>query len=374
MSAPLPLFVTCPRGVEPLLVTELAGFGVTQMKERPGGVAGVGDRTAAYRACLWSRLASRVLMPLKTFPLPDAEALYAAARTIDWPELFAPESRFAIEVAGRSAHLTHTHFAALKLKDAVADGFRDRFGRRPDVDTERPDIRIHLHLDREQATISLDLAGDSLHRRGWRQGTNEAPLKENLAAALLVRAGWADVAARGGPLLDPMCGSGTLVIEAALMAADVAPGLRRERFGFEAWLDHVPRLWKDLREEAIARADVGRKRLPQLMGSDLDPRAIKMAQRNAATAGFAGQIEWRVADLSAVRPASEVPGLLLTNPPYGERLAGESEVIKLYSLLGATLKQHFGGWEAAVFTGRPDLGPRLGLRAHPTHEIGRAHV
>lgn len=166
MSASFSIFATCPRGVEPLLSAELARLGVTELKERPGGVAGTADRIAAYRSCLWSRVASRVLMPLLHFSLADADALYEAAKQIDWPELFSPDSRFAIEVAGHSPNLTHTHYAALKLKDAVADSFREKLGRRPDVDTEHPDLRIHLHLDREQATISLDLAGDSLHRRG----------------------------------------------------------------------------------------------------------------------------------------------------------------------------------------------------------------
>ncbi|MGQ0621379.1 MAG: bifunctional 23S rRNA (guanine(2069)-N(7))-methyltransferase RlmK/23S rRNA (guanine(2445)-N(2))-methyltransferase RlmL [Panacagrimonas sp.] len=369
MSETFPLFVTCPRGLEPLLVTELQGLGAHAAKERSGGVAASGDRSLAYRACLWSRVASRVLMPLKNYPLTSADDLYAGAHAIDWTELFSPDSSFAIEVAGHSPAVTHTHYAGLKVKDAIADRFREKLGRRPDVNTDQPDIRVHLHLDREQATLSLDLSGESLHRRGYRGGAGEAPLKENLACAILLRAGWPEIAARGGALIDPMCGSGTFLIEGAWMAGDVAPALLRQRFGFEAWLDHVPRLWTELRAEAIERREVGLKKLPPLLGSDLDARALSHARRNAQAAGVAHAIEWGEADLLQARPIGATGGLLCTNPPYGERLAAEGEVIKLYSLLGATLKQHFGGWRAAVLTSRPDLGPRIGLRADAMHSF-----
>jgi 23S rRNA (guanine2445-N2)-methyltransferase / 23S rRNA (guanine2069-N7)-methyltransferase len=368
MTETLPLFVTCPRGLEPLLVTELTDLGALEAKERRGGVACKGPLETAYRACLWSRLASRVLMPLASFPLIDADSRDAGARTVDWPQLFAPESTFSIEVAGRSAAVTHTHYAGLKVKDAIADTFRERFGRRPDVNTADPDLRIHVHLDRELATLSLDLSGESLHRRGYRGGTGEAPLKENLACAILLRAGWPQIAAQGGPLLDPMCGSGTFLIEGAWMAADIAPGLMRDRFGFERWLDHMPAIWHALKREAQSRRDQGLKRVPPLRGRDLDGRVLTFARKNALNAGLKDLITWEVGDLLESRPIEdEPPGLLVTNPPYGERMAAEGEVIKLYSLLGATLKAHFPGWRAAVFTSRPDLGPRIGLRADAMH-------
>lgn len=369
MSQPFPLFVTCPRGLEPLLLAELQSFGASAGRERSGGVECRGDRALAYRACLWSRLASRVLMPLSSFALSSADDLYAAARAIDWTELFSVESRFSIEVAGHSPAVTHTHYAGLKVKDAIADGFREKFGRRPDVDTVHPDIRIHLHLARDKADISLDLSGESQHRRGYRGGAGEAPLKENLACAILLRAGWPEIAASGGALIDPMCGSGTFLIEGAWMAGDVAPGLLRERFGFEAWLEHVPKLWADIRSDALARRDVGLRNLPPLMGCDLDATVLVHARRNAQAAGVAHAIQWREADLLDARPVGAAAGLLCTNPPYGERLAAEGEVIKLYSLLGATLKQHFAGWRAAVLTSRPDLGPRIGLRADAIHSF-----
>lgn len=362
MSA-FPLFVTTPRGVEPLLAAELAQLGATELKERPGGVSCQGDVAVAYRACLWSRLASRVLLPLRTFPVDGTDALYSAARELAWDDLFTASHRFAIEVAGHSPTVTHTHYAALKVKDAICDHFRDTTGQRPDVDTDNPDIRIHLHLDKEQATLSLDLAGDSLHRRGYRLRGVEAPLKENLAAAILVRAGWPELAAQGAPLVDPMCGSGTLVIEAAWMAGDVAPGLMREKWGFEAWLDHKPKVWSDLHAEAVARRSEGLKKLPPMAGSDIDLGALKSARKNAAQAGLTGKIDWTQRDALEARPIGDKPGLVVANPPYGERLGAEGEIIKLYSLFGMSLKQHFPGWKSAVFTSRPDLGPRLGLRA-----------
>lgn len=366
----LNLFVTCPRGVESLLATELKSFGASEIKERNGGVSCNGELSTAYRACLWSRLASRVLMPLTTFPLTDVDALYEAAKTIDWPELFHIGSSFAIEVAGHSPNVTHTHYAGLKVKDAIADRFRALSGERPNVDTENPDIRIHLHMDKINGTLSLDLAGDSLHRRGYRARSVEAPLKENLAAAILIRSGWLDVMAQGGPLLDPMCGSGTLVIEAAMMAADIAPGLARTRWGFEHWLDHKPKIWKDLRTEAEQRKTEGlARKLPKFYGQDLAATSIKSARSNAESADVDALIEWKVGDASEMRPPSTTPGLLVVNPPYGERLGAEAEIIKLYSLLGATLKQHFGGWRVGIFTGRPDLGPRLGLRTSSIYAL-----
>lgn len=365
----MPLFATCPRGVEPLLVSELAALGATEARERRGGIAFAADRSTAYRICLWSRLANRILMPLASYEIADDKALYEGAAAIAWSELFAVSRSFSIEVAGRSPAVPHTHFAGLRIKDAVVDHFRDHCGERPNVDTVQPDIRIHLHLDRQQATLSLDLGGESLHRRGYRERGGEAPLKENLASAILVRAGWPEIARAGGALLDPMCGSGTLLIEGALMAADVAPGLLRQRYGFEAWNAHDAAAWAELRQEARARAATGLPLLPPILGSDIDPRTLRAAESNATNAGLAGRIQWRTADVSDARPVGSQRGLLVTNPPYGERLAAESEVIKLYSLLGALLKQHFAGWRAAVFTARPDVAPRLGLRATTLHSL-----
>ncbi len=362
-ALPGPLFVTCARGLEPLLVDELKALGLTEVAERGGGVTANGRWIDAYRACLWSRLASRVLLPLDFFEIADAEALYQGAKRIDWPAWFDVDSTFAIDVAGRSNTVTHTHFAALKVKDALADRFREVHGRRPNVDAEDPDVSIHVHLHGAQATISLDLSGESLHRRGYRLATGGAPLKENLAAAILIRSGWPAVFARSGSLFDPMCGSGTLLLEAALMAGDVAPGLMRSRHGFLALATCEIDNWRALMDEAKARREAGAERIPILYGADLDPAAIKAARGNIERAGLVWKIRLSEADVSTMRPPTTTPGLVCTNPPYGERMGSEAEMVKLYSLLGALLKQHFHGWRAGVFTGRPDLGPRLGLRA-----------
>ncbi len=366
---PSPLFVTCARGLEPLLVDELRGLGLSEVAERGGGVTAAGDWGHAYRACLWSRLASRVLLPLAHFDIPDADALYAAAKAINWPAWFHVDRTFAIDVAGRSNTVTHTHFAALRVKDALADAFRAAHGRRPDVDADDPDISVHLHLHGAQATISLDLSGESLHRRGYRLASGGAPLKENLAAAILLRAGWPEVAARGGALLDPMCGSGTLLLEAALIAADIAPGLGRTRHGFLALQDADHAAWQTLLDEAEARKQASMPRLPPLYGQDIDPNALKAARGNSARAGMSEHIEFREADISTMHPPTAAPGLVVSNPPYGERMGSEAEMVKLYSLIGARLKQSFGGWRAAIFTGRPDLGPRMGLRAQKLYSF-----
>jgi len=361
----LPLFVTCSRGVEPLLVAELTALGASEAREARGGVACKATLEIAYRACLWSRLASRVLLPLKTFALGDAQAVYDAAQDIDWPDVFASHSRFAIEVAGRTPGIANTHFAGLKLKDAIVDGFRAAGLERPNVDTDTPDIRLHLHLDREQGSLSLDLAGDSLHRRGYRARGVEAPLKENLACAILVRAGWPELMTNAeAPLVDPMCGSGTLLIEGAWLAADIAPGILRRRWGFEAWLDHKPAVWSRLVDEAEQRRAAGLATLDaRFYGHDLEPRAISAARANAERAGLAGKLVLNVGDAIDARPPRATPGLVVTNPPYGERLANDAELVKLYSLLGVSLKQHFAGWRFGFFTARDDLSPRLGLRA-----------
>ena len=369
---PLPrisLFLSCARGLEPLLAQEAGALGASEVREQNGGVACAADWPAAYRICLWSRLASRVLLPLTQFEAADAEQLYNSSKLIDWPSWFSAERSFAIEVAGRSDTLTHTHFAALKVKDAIADRFRDDHGRRPDVDADNPEIPVHLHLNGANVTLSLDLSGGSLHRRGYRARGGAAPLKETLAAAILLRAGWPETAGRGGGLIDPLCGSGTLVIEAAYMAADIAPGLARERYGFQALRNFDGKQWQALLAEARQRKAAGLPRLPPLFGGDIDGATLRSARRNAELAGLDGHIQWTQTDASTARPQGETPGLVVANPPYGERLGSEAELIKLYSLLGVTLKQHFGGWRAAIFTGRADLGPRLGLRAEKMYSL-----
>ena len=367
------LFVTCPRGIETMLLEELRSLGAVECKETIGGVHAKSDVAGAYRLCLWSRMASRVLMPLSKFPLDGVDSLYAAAHDIHWPDLFDVSKSFLIEVAGRSNTVTHTHYAALKVKDAIADRFRAVTGKRPDVDSENPDIRIHLHLEGrtsgDQAQLSLDLSGSALHRRGWRARQVEAPLKENLAAALLIRSGWPAIAQRGGGLLDLFTGSGTFVVEAGWMAGDHAPGLMREDWGFTHWNAHQPQAWAALREEALARAEAGFKNIPLLAGIDNDPRAISIARDNGKRAGLTGKVDFTVGEATLAKSIGDVPGLLIGNPPYGERLSDEAELIKLHSLLGGHVRSAFPGWKFALFTGKQELGFRLGIKADKVYSF-----
>jgi 23S rRNA (guanine2445-N2)-methyltransferase / 23S rRNA (guanine2069-N7)-methyltransferase len=292
-----------------------------------------------------------------------------------WEEHLAASGTLAVEVTStvRQGPLAglNTHFAEQRVKDAVVDRFRERSGTRPGVDLARPDIRINVHLTPAGAAVGVDLSGDGLHRRGYRLEGGEAPLKENLAAAILMRAGWPGIAARGGVLLDPMCGSGTLLIEGALMAADIAPGLLREYYGFLGWKGFDPDPWAELIAEAGERRQQGLERLPALFGFDADPRAIGTARGNVRRAGLAGRIvleRRELASLTAAAPAS-LPGLVITNPPYGKRLGETTELVEVYETLGDRLKASFPGWEAAIFTGNPELGAHLGLRAHRTNVL-----
>jgi 23S rRNA (guanine2445-N2)-methyltransferase / 23S rRNA (guanine2069-N7)-methyltransferase len=358
------LFISCPSGVEPPLAAELTTLGASAVHRVPAGVQASGDLQTAYRICLWSRLASRVLLQLARFPAPDADALYAGVQTVDWSRLLSPSGTLAVGFTGTSRKINNTHFGAQRVKDAVVDQLRARSGRRPSVDRERPDLRLHVHLHRETATLSIDLAGQPLHRRGYRGAGAQAPLKENLAAAILLLSDWPALAAEGCPFLDPMCGSGTLVIEAALMAADIAPGLLRSYFGFQGWCGHDAAVWAGLVADAEARRTRGLLRLPTVSGSDHDPAAVAMAREAVRRAGLTGHVrieQVALADLSP--PVGQPPGLLVTNPPYGQRLGG-GELGRVYADLGRALRRGFGGWRATVFTGNPDLLHRIRLTHH----------
>ena len=365
MDSLLPLFATAPKGVASLLMDELATLGATDLKEQPAGVIFRGSLETAYRACLWSRCASRILLQLSRFPAATPEQLYEGIQRIDWSAHLASQGSLAVDfnTSPRSS-ITHSHYGALKVKDAIVDQFRERTGERPSVDTRHPDLRINVHLHRDEASVSLDLSGDSLHRRGYRQQSVEAPLKENLAAAILIRAGWPEIAQRGGTLLDPMSGSGTLPIEAALMAGDVAPGLQHARFGFSGWKKHDPVLWEQLLKEARQRREQGAGRVSRIIGYDTDRSAVRAAIANVEATGLHGVIHIERRDLATLQPPEAAkPGLVIVNPPYGERLGEVEALAGLYADLADRLKQGFVGWQAAVFTGNPDLTRRMGLRA-----------
>jgi len=370
MSSSLRLFASAPRGIEPLLADELRALGAGDVKETRAGVMFTGDLTLAYRVCLWSRVANRVLLPLAQFPAPTPEALYDGVRSIDWSTHLDQNGTLAVEFNAYRSAITHTHYGALKVKDAIVDQFRERTGVRPSVATNEPDVRINVYVHADVASLSIDLSGESLHRRGYRADTVTAPLKENLAAAILLRAGWPAIAREGGALVDLMCGSGTLPIEAALMASDSAPGLDRSYYGFLRWRGHDAASWEALLAEAHARRAAGIKKLPAIRGYDSDPAAVRVALVNVERAGLTGRVHIERRYLADCRSEHvEHIGLVVVNPPYGERLGEESELPGLYRELGSVLKRCYEGWRAAVFTGNPELGKVMGLRAHKMHVL-----
>ncbi|MCF6267371.1 MAG: bifunctional 23S rRNA (guanine(2069)-N(7))-methyltransferase RlmK/23S rRNA (guanine(2445)-N(2))-methyltransferase RlmL [Desulfuromusa sp.] len=358
-------FATAALGLEPLLLTELEGLGAVDVKQERAGVRFSGGLETAYRACLWSRLASRILLPLANFAAADPDQLYAAVSEIDWSVHLTIDQTLAVDCTLIHSTMTHTRYGALKVKDAVVDQFRSRIGERPSVAVEQPDLRLNLHIIKDQATLSLDLSGDSLHRRGYRIDGVHAPLKENLAAAILIRAGWPAICAAGGGLADPLCGSGTLPVEAGLMATDTAPGLLRRYYGFLSWQQHDEELWNNLVKEALQRQAVGvDKKLAPIVGYDSDSRAVKAGWQHAQNAGLDKIIHFERRTLREfIAPAGVDYGLLVANPPYGERLGEASELPEFYNILGQKMAQQCRGWKAAVITSSSQLGRSIGLRA-----------
>lgn len=364
-----PLFASCPKGLELLLVDELRTLGATEVHEARAGVYFRGTRETAYTACLWSRLASRILVPLAEFQARTPEELYEGVQGINWDQHVAPEGTLAVDFTTSASQITHSHYGALKVKDAIVDQLRDLHGVRPSVDTARPDIRVNVYLHRDQAILSLDLSGEALHRRGYRADAVEAPLKENLAAAILLRAGWPEVARNDGALVDLMCGSGTLLIEAAMMATDTAPGLDRPYFGFLHWRQHDAAVWERLIADARTRRDAGMVHTLNIRGYDADTRAVRIAENNILQAGFSHHIKVSRRTLGECEPVQGSPGLIVVNPPYGERLGDTAELPALYAELGTQLKRCFPGWRASVLTGNPELGKTMGLRAKRYHAL-----
>jgi 23S rRNA (guanine2445-N2)-methyltransferase / 23S rRNA (guanine2069-N7)-methyltransferase len=354
-------FATCARGTEDVLAKELRTIGATDVNTTRGGAAFAGPLETGYAACLWSRVASRVLLPLATVDATTADALYDGAADMDWQEHLGPEQTFAVHAVGKNPELRHSRFVALKVKDALCDRIRTARGARPNVDTENPDVRIHVHVSGNDARISVDLSGPGLHKRGFARHQTDAPLKETLAAALLMMCNWPARARAGEPLMDPMCGSGTLLVEAAWMATDTAPGLLRQGFGFTGWRGHDERLWQRLRSEARDR--IQREGPLRIYGRDASSKAIAVTRENLRRAGVDDRIRVERGVLrDATPPEGEPPGLLITNPPYGERLGQAGALAPLYETLGDVLRRRFGGWTAAVFSGNKALSGRIGLK------------
>ncbi len=366
------LFVSCPRGLEGLLLDEVRSLGAEDARETVAGVRLRGDLALGYRLCLWSRLANRVLLVLARFPATDATALYDGVAAIDWATHLRPNGSLAVDFTGVLPGVDNTHFGALKVKDAVVDALRQPDGTRPSVDRAQPDLRINVFCRSNEAQIAIDLSGASLHQRGYRLQQGAAPLKENLAAAILIRADWPQRAEAGEALADPMCGSGTFLVEAALMAADVAPNLQRQHWGFSAWLGHRPELWDPLRIEAASRARHGLARPPLwIRGYEADPRLLQPLRNNIQRAGLGDWVKVYQGELASFAPHPDrgQKGLIVCNPPYGERLGDTASLVYLYQKLGEVLRSECTGWDAAIFTGDPELGKRMGIRSHRQYAL-----
>ena len=406
-------FASCGKGLEYLLADELVALGCTRATAALAGANAEGELIDAQRAVLWSRLASRVLWPIAEFDCPDEHALYQGVAALDWPQQLDNSHTIAVDAHVSGTAITHARYAAQRVKDAVVDVMRERTGARPDVDVDAPDVRLNLVVRKGRAIVSIDLGGGSLHRRGWRQTQGEAPLKENLAAAVLLRGQWPQMYAAGGALLDPMCGSGTLLIEGALMAADAAPGLMRLNGKVPTrWRGFDTAAWQGLVEDARRRDAAGRAALrPVFFGRDIDPHAIRSTRDNEIMAGLAGVIDLKAAGIEQLQtpaavparlsgeganaptlPSNDIeqqattpdfpspgnddkaldadprgaPGLVVCNPPYDARLAADPA---LYRALGNALKQAVPGWRASLLCGDPQLAYATGLRANKKYQV-----
>jgi putative N6-adenine-specific DNA methylase len=349
-------FATVARGLEELAARELEEIGAKDIAVGFCGVSFSGDRELLYRVNLWARLPFRVLVKLGEFPSRDGEELYDSIQQIEWSKYLTPDLTMAVTVTGKNQELNHSHFTALQVKRAITDRQKNEFGARSSIDLDEPALRINVHINKASCTVSLDSSGSSLHRRGYRAAVGDAPLKESLAAALIKMSGWTPDLA----FVDPLCGSGTLPLEATMQALNIAPGIFRESFGFESWLDFdralFDRLWQEA--EAAEKTDLQ----TTIIGSDRNLAVIQQAQANARSCGVEGYLEFAHRELADVQAPSD-RGILLCNPPYGERLGGDRDLGAFYKLLGDVLKNRFKGWMAFVLSGNKELAKSIGLRS-----------
>ncbi|MDI9817972.1 MULTISPECIES: bifunctional 23S rRNA (guanine(2069)-N(7))-methyltransferase RlmK/23S rRNA (guanine(2445)-N(2))-methyltransferase RlmL [unclassified Legionella] len=359
------LFVSCPKGLEYLLEEELKSLGLHVTQVSPQGVYGEAELAVVYQLCLWSRLANRVQLILFSGQAHNEQSLYQLCNQFPWQTVFTADKTFSIEFHGSSSHIRNSMFGAQVVKDGLVDHFRQFKGLRPSIERSKPQIRLHAHLKHDVVTVSLDLTGYSLHQRGYRTQAGEAPLKENVAAAMLIRAKWPQLAAKGYSLQDPFCGAGTIVIEAAMMASQIAPGLLRHDQSLAHWVQHQPSLWEKVRTLALQQV---KPLKVKLKGTDSDPRLIKIAHANAERAGVLPLVEFAAMEVKDCRPDYE-QGLIVCNPPYGERLGDATQLVPVYQQLGTTLYTHYQGWQAAVLTSNPMLAKALGLRASKQYSL-----
>jgi len=352
----LQFFATAAKGVEEVLACELRELGFSDSIVEKGGVRFFGDMEACYRANLWLRTANRILMPLADFYADTPELLYEGVRSLPWSRYLTPDMTLAVTCNLRDSRMTHSGFVALKTKDAVVDSVRDSKGRRPNVDAGNPDLLINVHLAGNRCTVSLDTSGTSLDKRGYRLDRNEAPLRETLAAALIALSGWDGLV----PLVDPMCGSGTIPIEAALKSSRRAPGVTRSTFGFQRWPGYDPALWKNLVRDAEGKKRDSMTKV--IIGSDVSRSALKSAGNNASRADVGSLITFVARDIADAVPPPP-PGVLIFNPPYGVRMGEEEMLGQLYKKIGDAMKRRFAGYTAYLLTGNPGLARFVGLRA-----------
>ena len=348
-------FATVARGLETIAAQELEELGAKEVSPDFAGVYFQGDKALLYRVNLWARTIFRVLVPIAQVKSYNAQQLYRSVQKLDWTKYIQHDMSIAVNCTGKNNHLNHTHFTALQIKNAIVDWQRNKYGKRSHVDVENPDVLINAHIHKNQCILSLDSSGSSLHRRGYRPAMGIAPLKETLAAALITMSEWTPDL----PFLDPLCGSGTLAIESALKALNIAPGLYRQRFGFQTWLDFEHSLWQQIRQEA-KESQLSQLSVP-IIGSDRDLDVIEQAKVNAQNCGLEQQVKFYQRELSQIEPPAD-RGIIICNPPYGQRIGNTEELAALYKLLGDIFKQRFTGWTAYVLTGNKELAKKIGLR------------
>lgn len=348
-------------GLENLLVEELTNLGISDAKPVQAGVKFKATKEQIYRCCLWSRLASRFVRVVAEFTCQDDMDLYLSATAINWVNHFHSSKKFVVDFNGTNREIRNSQYGAMKVKDAVVDCFEKKNLPRPSISKDQPDLRLHVRLHKDKALLGIDMVGSGLHVRGYRPESGKAPLRETLAAAIILRSGWDATKS----MLDPMCGSGTLLIEAAMMAANIAPGVKREKWGFEALEDFDAELWATIKSEANVQARKGVKKVDaKFFGFDNDPRVVQVAKDNARRAGVSELIEFAEGDAATVkRPAGFEQGVIVCNPPYGERLGTHPGLIALYTAFGAQLKAEFGGCQASIFSSSDELLSCLRMRA-----------
>lgn len=348
-------FATVARGLEAIAAAELTALGANNVKTSFTGVHFQGDQSLLYRVNLWARTIFRVLVPIATIKCGDRQELYQQVRSLDWLAYLPPERTFAVNCTGSNRQLNHTHFTALEIKNAIVDQQRDKTGKRSNIDLSQPDLLINAHIYRNSCTLSLDSSGESLHRRGYRPAMGLAPLKETLAAALLEISSWQP----GMAFLDPLCGSATLPIEAAMKALNIAPSWKRQHFALTSWPDFDADLWQNLRQTA-QKGRLSHLTAP-IVASEADPEILDQARFNLQACNLDRQIQLLAKELRAIEPPAAT-GVIITNPPYGKRIGNISALGSLYQLLGDVLKQRFRGWQAYILTGNKELARQIRLK------------